>query len=267
MKSAIEERINKVKEDGRAAFIPFLTAGFPDRETSIKLIRALYENGADVIELGVPFSDPLADGPTIQKSSQIALERGMTPLDVLEIITEVNEYINCPIVIMTYFNPIFKMGLKNFASKAVKAGTSGVIIPDLPIEEADEWIEAAESFDLDTIFLVAPTTPPERMKKISSKSKGFLYHVSMTGVTGSAFSITNEMLEEVKKVKAVSSVPVAVGFGISRPDQAKAMAGTADGVIVGSALIRQIQEHNEPEAQIKAVSELAASLSAGCKKV
>lgn len=262
MKTAIQSAIDKALKAGRCAFIPFLTGGFPDPDTCVRMIKALADNGADVIEVGVPFSDPLADGPTIQTASRKALDRGVTPQVVFDVVGQAAKQTTCPIVLMTYFNPVLRMGLQQFAHRAIDVGAAGVIIPDLPADEAAEWMEASASVGLDTIFLVAPTTPPDRMKLIASLSKGFLYYVSTTGVTGRACAITDEMVAQINLAKSLSPVPVAVGFGISEPDQARSLAPLVDGIIVGSAFIREIQAHDTTDDQVAAVSRLAASLSA-----
>jgi len=238
-----------------------MTAGFPDSATCEKILVALAENGADVIEVGLPFSDPMADGPTIQWAGQKALENGMTPPRLFDMVRRFASSASTPMVVMTYFNPILRMGLEAFAGRAADSGISGVIIPDLPPEEAKQWREAAMKHGLDTIFLVAPTTPASRIEWISSRSSGFLYYVSMTGVTGSAFEISDNMLDQIRLARRASGLPVAVGFGISTPDQAARLAETADGVIVGSAMIRVVQAEEKPAAQIGAVSRLAAALS------
>jgi tryptophan synthase alpha chain len=265
MKSCIAETIGKVRQAGGSAFIPYLTAGFPDDSTCLDLLTALGENGADVIEIGLPFSDPLADGPTIQMSSRKALDNGITVQDVFNLAAKARERLDCPLILMTYCNPVFRRGPATFAAQAKESGIDGVIIPDLPVDEADDWLEAAERQDLDTIFLVAPTTTTARLRQIASKTGGFLYYVSMTGVTGSACTVSDEMLAHVRKTQAASPVPVAVGFGISEPDQARTLARVADGVIVGSAFIRTIAEEPGPAEQVAAVSRLAASLSAALK--
>lgn len=259
--SPIARAFSRATAEGRSAFIPFMTAGFPDLETCERILTALAENGADVIEIGLPFSDPMADGPTIQAAGQQALEKGMTPPKLLDMARRFASIAGTPMVVMTYFNPILRMGSETFAARAADSGISGVIIPDLPPEEADQWREAAIKHGLDTIFLVAPTTPKSRMEWISSRSSGFLYYVSMTGVTGSAFEISDGMLDQIRLARRLSAIPVAVGFGISTPDQAARLADTADGVIVGSAMIRAVQAEEKPAAQIGAVSRLAAALS------
>ncbi len=262
MSTAVETALRQVRANGQCGFIPYITGGFPDTSACLEIMTALDQSGADVIEVGIPFSDPLADGPTIQHASRMALDNGCTPIDVLELVRQAKERIDCPVVVMTYVNPVFRLGFKNFAQRSRDAGVDGVIIPDLPPDEADEWLEAAGAHGLETIFLVAPTTPRDRMEWVGSISSGFLYYVSMTGVTGSDFSVSDEMIENVRGAKAVSRVPVAVGFGISTPDQARSLAGEADGVIVGSALIREVLTHEGTDEQVLAVSRLASSLSA-----
>jgi tryptophan synthase alpha chain len=261
MTSTIEQSFARARETNRCAFVPYVTGGFPDYATCEEIIVALDRNGADVIEVGIPFSDPLADGPTIQTSSRKALDNGTTPAGVLDLVARVVPRLSSPVVLMTYVNPVMKMGFPEFASRAKVAGAAGVIIPDLPPEEAEEWVQAARACDLDTIFLVAPTTPPARMESIAALSRGFLYYVSTTGVTGGATAVSDEMLQHIGHARAASRIPVAIGFGIALPEQARALAGKVDGVIVGSALVRKIQEHDTAREQVQAVSELAASLS------
>jgi tryptophan synthase alpha chain len=266
MRSSIEQAIFTARDEERCAFIPFLTAGFPDTSTCVEILAALANEGADVIEVGLPFSDPLADGPTIQWASRTALDNGMTPDGVFRIVSQARSRFASPVVIMTYFNPVRKMGEVEFARRAADAGVSGVIIPDLPPEEADQWLEAAELHGLDPIFLVAPNTPNDRMKTIISKTRGFLYYVSTTGVTGTDIAVSPELTAHVKRTRASSDVPVAVGFGISTAEQARAVARVADGLIVGSALIREIQTRSDPVAQVDAACSLASVLTAGLQR-
>lgn len=261
MESRIEASIRQAGASNRCAFIPFLTGGFPNPATCVDILSSLADAGADVIEVGLPFSDPLADGPTIQHASQLALSGGVTPETVFNVIAQAGSKIECPMVLMTYVNPIFRMGVEEFASRAKDSGLAGVIVPDLPPEEADEWLEAAHKNNLDTIFLVAPTTPMERKRRIISKTRGFLYYVSMTGVTGSGFTLSDETMNDINETKNSSDTPVAVGFGISTPEQARKLADVADGVIVGSAIIREIQAHDSSKEQVDAVLRLATSLS------
>ncbi len=263
MKSAVEQAIRTANSEGRCAFIPFFTGGYPDEATCVEILAALGDAGSDVIEVGLPFSDPLADGPTIQASSQRALEQGITTEAVFRIVEKARRRVSCPLVVMTYVNPVFKMGVDSFAQRAQDAGISGVIIPDLPPEEAEPWQAAAGNHALDTIFLVAPTTPLPRLKTISRASRGFLYYVSMTGVTGSDFTVTPELLEGLRAAREVSSVPVAVGFGISTPEQAQALAPAVEGVIVGSALVKAAGSNGGEKHGVEAVHTLARSLRNG----
>jgi len=262
MTSVISQTFQKTREVGVAAFMPFMTAGFPNPSTFMEIIQVLDQNGADLIEIGLPFSDPLADGPTIQKAGQIALENGLTPPAVLDLAAKAKARIKSPIVLMSYWNPILQMGPASFAAGARDAGVAGVIVPDLPPEEAEAWLEAARSRDLDTIFMVAPTTTARRRQKILSVARGFIYYVSLTGVTGSEFTVTDELINDIGSLRQDSSLPVAVGFGVSGPVEARALAGAADGVIVGSALIRRIFTKDQPAEQAAAVAELAASIKA-----
>ena len=260
MKSTIEEAFAKAKQRGRCAFIPYLTGGYPDPDSCSDILKALDECGADIIEVGVPFSDPLADGPTIQRSGKIALDAGMTPQKVLDLVERVSGSLESPVVIMTYWNPILAMGPESFAEKAQKAGVAGVIVPDLPPEEAESWSDAARSAGLDTIFMAAPTTPDHRLKRIVSLTKGFLYYVSLTGVTGASLDMSDRLLGKIEKIRAMTDVPLAVGFGISTPQHAKSIASVADGVIVGSELIRRIPEDKGREDRVEAVRAYVSSM-------
>lgn len=267
MTSSIEQSIRKARSDGGCAFIPFVTGGFPDTDVCVDVLAALSENGADVIEVGVPFSDPFADGPTIQESSKMALDAGMTPAGVLKLVASAKPRLKCPVVLMGYYNPMLKMGLGEFAAGAKDAGVSGVIVPDLPPEEADEWLAAALPYELDTIFLVAPTTPHERLDRIVSKSGGFVYYVSMTGVTGSALTISDEMMNHIETIRNSSNLPVAVGFGVSTPDEAVSLAHVADGVIVGSALIKEMLNQPSPAEQVRAAARMTKAFTDALKSV
>jgi len=225
---------------GRAAFVPFVSGGFPSPDACAHLVLALDALGAEVIELGVPFSDPLADGPVIQAASHRALTAGMTPAGVLDLAAGLAPRIRAALVLMTYYNPVVRMGLGEFARRAAGAGAAGVIVPDLPPEEAGPWREAAGAAGLDTIFMAAPTTPQKRLPLILEACRGFLYYVSLTGVTGAALNLDGGAMAKLAAVRAKSPLPVAVGFGVSGPEQAAALAGAADGVIVGSALMRPL---------------------------
>lgn len=223
-----------------------MTGGFPNPEACREIILALDGCGADVIELGIPFSDPLADGPVIQASSKQALDQGVTPASVLALAAGLAPRLKAALVVMTYYNPMLRMGLARFADSAHQAGVAGVIVPDLPPEEAGPWLEAARAQDLDTIFMAAPTTTPQRLGVIRECCRGFLYYVSMTGVTGAGLNVGQELAQGVAQVRAGSKLPVAVGFGVAEATQARALAALADGVIVGSALVKRAQQAPSP---------------------
>lgn len=233
--------------DGRAALVPFLMAGDPDLERSEGLLRAAASVG-DILEVGIPFSDPIADGPTIQRSGQRALAAGVTMNDALELVRRLRRSVSIPLVLLTYFNPIFQFGLERFCSEAAEAGVDGVVIPDLPADEADALLAPARSAGIDTIFLVAPTTSDRRITMAAERSRGFVYCVSLTGVTGARTDFPVELTDLVRRVKSRTSQPVCVGFGISTPEQAASVAKVADGVIVGSALV-DVVERAGPKAE------------------
>lgn len=258
------ERVFKGLKNKRTALIPFVVAGDPDLKTTEELVLKMAEAGADIIELGVPFSDPLADGPTIQAASQRALQNGINLKDIFSL-AERLKGINTPLVLMTYFNPVFHYGLKDFAESCGRSGIDGVIIPDLPPEEAGPWMGEARRTGLDTIFLAAPTSPPDRIKLVSRYSRGFIYYVSITGVTGARENLPDELGPAVKRIKEQSKKPVAVGFGISTPEQAKRIGLFADGVIVGSAIVKMIEENlRHPELAGK-VKDFVSSFSEALK--
>ena len=236
------ERVFKGLKNKRAALIPFVVAGDPDLKTTETLVLKMAEAGADIIELGVPFSDPLADGPTIQAASQRALQNGINLKDIFSL-AERLKGINPPLVLMTYFNPVFHYGLKDFAESWGRSGIDGVIIPDLPPEEAGPWRGEARRVGLDTIFLVAPTSPPDRIKLVSRCSRGFIYYVSVTGVTGAREKLPEELEPAVKGIKEQSKKRVAVGFGISTPEQAQKVSLFADVIIIGSSIVKMIEEN------------------------
>lgn len=240
--SRIERVFKRLMGKGQPAFIPFIVAGDPDLRVTEALVREMADNGADILELGVPFSDPSADGPTIRAASQRALQKGVDLKKIFRL-TKKLMGIDRPLVLMTYFNPVFRYGLKRFAAECRESGVDGVIIPDLPPEEAGRWREEARGFELDTIFVVAPTCSPERIEQISKWSRGFIYCASVTGVTGVRRKIPKDLRSVVRRIKEESKKPVAVGFGISTPDQAREVGRFADGVIVGSAIVKTIEEN------------------------
>ncbi|MCL2045149.1 MAG: tryptophan synthase subunit alpha [Oscillospiraceae bacterium] len=224
------------------AFIPYITGGDPDMETTEKLIYALAEAGADIIEIGIPFSDPIAEGPVIEAASARALEAGCTTDKLFELVSRVSSRVDIPLLFMTYYNPVFVYGLSRFTDMCSQVGIDGLIVPDLPFEEREELLKPCQSCGLELISLIAPTSV-ERINNIASNSSGFLYCVSSLGVTGVRTSLHDYAANMISQVKEVSDIPCAVGFGISTPQQAKEIATFADGVIVGSAIVSIIEEH------------------------
>ncbi len=265
--SRIQITLENIKRNGEKALVPFLTAGDPDKKTTVDLIHTLIEAGADIIELGVPFSDPMADGPTIQAASERALESGMTVADVLDIVRTVRQTSNVPIVLMGYYNPIFRYGPSRFAADAEAAGVDGLLLVDLPPEESDEIHGDLKARGVDFITLLAPTTPDERMAQLAGVAEGYLYYVSMTGVTGSQKIDAEAIAEAVGKVQEKSRVPVAVGFGISTSEDAAAVGAFADAVVVGSALVKIIEAHGKSAELLPRVKEFISSLKEGMRKV
>ncbi len=216
-------------------------AGDPDLATTAELLLRLQDSGADIIELGIPYSDPLADGPVIQAAASRALKAGTTPKKVLDMLSSLKGRLSIPIILFTYTNPLLNIGMDRFCAEAAKAGASGIVVPDLPLEEADQFSPLAAEFGLDLVLLVAPTTPLERMKRISQKSRGFTYLVTVTGVTGERQELEGNVESLVEKLRSSSPIPVAVGFGISGPEQViKVRQWGADGAIVGSAFVNRI---------------------------
>jgi tryptophan synthase alpha chain len=267
--NTISEVFQKAKVHGNGALIGYIMAGDPKPELTAKIADALIKGGVDILELGLPFSDPIADGPTIQAASVRALAAGTTPVKVLEIAKEIRQSHDTPIVIMTYYNPVFRMGLERFFRLAKECLVDGVIVPDLPIEEADDYRKVANKFDVDTIFLAAPSTSNERLSRIVECSSGFLYLVSHFGVTGAKAAIEDSTIQLVKRVLPFTSgrIPLAVGFGVSKPEHVQSiMAAGADGVIVGSAFINLIQKHpSNIESVLKELQATASGLKAATK--
>ncbi|HEX7003014.1 MAG TPA: tryptophan synthase subunit alpha [Trueperaceae bacterium] len=258
--SRISEAFATASSENRAAFVPYLTAGFPDDQRFLAAARELLEV-ADLLEVGLPYSDPLGDGPTIQRSSQLALEAGVTPARTLELVSNLRAGTEKPLLVMTYYNPIYTYpgGESAFVRELRAAGADGVILPDLPPEEAEGLLPVARDVGLDTIFLVAPTSTEERLRKVTAACRGFVYAVSVTGVTGARDSVGAEVPELVRRVKQVSEIPVAVGFGVSSGATARPVARAADGVVVGSALVRLLEEGGSPAG-------LAREIAAACRR-
>jgi len=242
--SRIKNTFSRLKKKNETALIPYIMAGDPDLAVTKQLILALEKAGADIIELGAPFSDPLADGPTIQKAAIRSLRNNTSIADVLGLVAEVRTESKIPLILMTYYNLIFHYGEERFVRDAVAAGLDGIILPDLPPEEAGTLAPLAKKGGLDMIFLLAPTSTDERIKLVTKLSQGFVYYVSLTGVTGARTGLQQSIQESLQRIKTMTDKPVAVGFGISTPDQAAQVAQWgADGVIVGSALVKVIEEN------------------------
>ena len=239
---SISAAFTRCRVRGTGALVPYLTAGYPDGERSLALMKGMVGAGADIIELGIPFSDPLADGPTIQRASFQALERGMTVAGALGILRAFREEHDTPVVLFSYLNPLLRYGFSAFLADAQEAGAQGLLLTDLPTG-ADPGLEGQiEASGLDLIRLLAPTTSPERMAKVAEGGGGFLYYISRTGVTGARAELRDGLAREVEAIREKVNLPIAVGFGISTPQQAAAVAGLADGVVVGSALLNALDE-------------------------
>jgi tryptophan synthase alpha chain len=255
----IDKVFRRLKEKGEKALIPFITAGDPDLETSRRLALEIAARGADLLELGIPFSDPLADGPTIQAASQRALKAGVHFTDVLALAGSLRRETDIPLILMGYYNPILKYGLAKAAADAAQQGVDGFIIPDLPPEEAESWRLAARSAGIDTIFLAAPTSGPERLRVLGRLTRGFLYYVSVTGITGARTELPKELIRELEEVHRLVKCPVAVGFGISTPEQVKGLAPHVEGVVVGSAIVNRVGRLTGQKT-IKEIGEFVAAL-------
>ncbi len=268
MENRIDQRFELLRSKKEPAFIPFITAGDPSLDVTRGLILELERRGADIIELGIPFSDPIADGPVIQASYYRALTRGLKLADVLRLIKDLRNETDIPIVAMVSYSIVFKTGAEKFIDIARDAGLDGATIPDLPVEESETIIRAAEGKDFRIVCFVAPTTSPDRMVHIAKCTRGFLYYISVVGITGTRSSLPEDMTENIDRLKGMTDCPVAVGFGISTPEQARAVGRVADGVIVGSALMKEVERNKDrsPAEIIDAVGRLAGSLSEAVKK-
>lgn len=239
--SRIADTFTRLQAAGEKAFIPFITAGDPSLDITEQLILELDRAGADIIEIGIPYSDPLADGPTIQEAALRALQAGTRLPDVFELVKRVRPQVRASLVLFTYANPVFQVGIDRFFAKAREVGANGVIIPDLPLEESDDALAAAETNGVDLIPLVAPTSQ-ERIKKICAKGQGFIYCVAALGVTGVRDTLSDDLPQIIERVRACTDLPVAVGFGVGKPEHAETIGQYADGVIVGSAIVKRVSE-------------------------
>ncbi len=243
--SRIGRRFAELRQAGRVAFVGFITAGDPSLERTVELALRLEDGGVDVLELGVPFSDPLADGEVIQRSSQRALERGATLPRILEVVGRIRERSELPLLLFSYLNPLLRMGLGRLGESARAVGLDGVLVTDLPPEEAREWIAIARAHSLDTVFLAAPTSPNDRLQRIAEVCRGFVYAVSRTGVTGERVDVSADAAALLGRLRERTGEPVALGFGISTPEQVAQAAALADGVVVGSSLVRFLEENRD----------------------
>jgi tryptophan synthase alpha chain len=261
----IDERFLRLREKNERALMPYLTAGDPDLDTTRSLILEFEKRGADLVEIGVPFSDPLADGVTIQRASQRALRAGTTLGRILETVSMLRPRCRLPLILMSYVNPLFHFGFSRFAKEAAHAGVDGIIVPDLPPEEAAELIDATATRGVHAVFLVAPTTPRERIQRIVAASTGFIYYVSLRGVTGARSRLSDDLDASVRMIRAETDKPLAVGFGISTPEQVRAVAKVADGVIVGSAIVSLLEAIGGHEDPLERAGEFVASLKAATR--
>ena len=257
----IDTVFRRLKNRGEKALIPFITAGDPDLNTTKALALEMAARGADLLELGIPFSDPLADGPTIQAASNRALKKGVHLQEVLELAGQLRQKTEIPLILMGYYNPILQYGLERTAKEAKRLGVDGFIIPDLPLEEAAPWRRAAVAAGLAPIFLAAPTSGAARIKKAGRLTRGFLYYVSVTGITGARQALPGELVAALKEVRALVKCPLAVGFGISTPEQVQGLAPYVDGVVVGSAIVQRVAKLKGAEL-IKEVGDFIAALKA-----
>lgn len=241
--SRIETRFRELDERRAKGLVAYLTAGDPSLEATAELLAAVDRGGADVIELGVPFSDPLADGPVIQRASERALRAGATLRKILERLPRWREKVQAPVILFTYYNPVLRYGLENFARDMARAGADGALVVDLTPEEADGYVSAMRAQKLDTVFLASPTSTDERLTSVAQVSSGFLYLISRTGVTGERREIASTVRPLVERARRFTSLPLAVGFGLSTPEQVREVQSVADAAVVGSALVRAIEEH------------------------
>jgi len=259
----IQQTFQRAKEQGRACFVSYVCAGDPDFDTSLEVCRTLVNGGTDILELGVPFSDPLADGLTNQLAAERALYSGMDQVKVLKLVATLRqEFPDLPIVLYTYYNLIFSKGTEASVKSAADAGVDAFLTLDLPPEEADDMVDLCAQYHMQTVFIIAPTSPEDRIARICEKATGFLYYVSREGVTGERDDVAGDLADKLRLIKAYASLPVVVGFGISRPEHVQSIGKIADGVVVGSALVNFIASHpGDPEAIIRAVDAKIHSLA------
>ncbi len=259
----IDEKFETLKAGGRTAFIPYVTAGHPDVDTTVEIVLALEVSGADLMELGFPYSDPLADGPTIQDAFTSVLSSGFRLADAFEVARRVREKSEIPLLAMVSYSIVYRYGCERFITEAIAAGLDGAIIPDLTVEDGEEILDLAAARDFATVQLVAPTTEPDRERAIVERSTGFVYCISLIGITGARDKLPREFSDHVKRLKRMTDRPVCVGFGVSKPEHVELVAEIADGVIVGSALVKLIAKHaDDPEKLIAELSAFVTNLTA-----
>jgi tryptophan synthase alpha chain len=263
MRNELDLQLEGTRARGNLALVMYLTAGYPDAEATRRWGALLAASGATIIELGVPFSDPLGDGPTIQKSSQIALDGGMTMRGSLDLARAIHDAYATPVVIMSYCNPIFRMGVDAFATAAASAGVSGVIVPDLPIEEAVELADALMRAGVHLIYLLSPASTDERIRQTARVATGFVYCMALTGVTGARTNLAKDLPAFLRRVRELTDVPLVVGFGVSRPDHIRQLVPIADGAVVASALV-DLVEHTPMEGRDAAIAAFVKELHASC---
>jgi tryptophan synthase alpha chain len=264
--SRIAASFSAARKDGRAAFVPYITAGDPSLVRTVELVHALQRSGADVLELGVPFSDPIADGPTNQRAAERALAAGASLAKILGTVHEIRSQEEIPIILFSYSNPVVRYGIDQFAKDAAAAGVDGLLLTDVPVEEMSRFATPLKRAKIDPVMLVTPTSTKERIKAAAKIGRGFLYFVSRTGVTGTRPELASELAEQVRKVRKLSRLPVAVGFGISTPAQVKQVASFADGVVVGSAIVDRIEQVGNSDQLSDTVQSLVTPLAAACRR-
>jgi tryptophan synthase alpha chain len=261
----LNDTLAAAKTEDRAALIAYLPAGFPTVDLGIEAVKAAFDGGADVVEVGLPHSDPVLDGPVIQTADDIALRGGVRIADVMRTVREAHAATGKPVLVMTYWNPIDRYGVERFTSELAEAGGAGCILPDLPVEEAGLWREHAEKHGLATVFVVAPSSKDARLAKITAAGSGFVYAASLMGVTGTRESVGEQAQDLVRRTRATTELPVCVGLGVSNPAQAAEVAAFADGVIVGSAFVKRMLDAPDDGAAVAAVRELAGELARGVR--
>ncbi|MFB2934675.1 tryptophan synthase subunit alpha [Aerosakkonemataceae cyanobacterium BLCC-F154] len=258
--TSISDRFQFLRSQSQCALIPFITAGDPDLHATAEALKVLDRNGADIIELGVPYSDPLADGPVIQAAATRALQKGTKLDDVLKMLADVIPELTAPIVLFAYYNPIIHRGIENFLQQLSQVGVKGLVVPDLPLEEAESLLQPAKKFGIEVILLVAPTSSPERIKAIAQKSQGFIYLVSVTGVTGMRSGLESRVENLLQQMRQITDKPIGIGFGISAPEHAKQVKDWgADAAIVGSAFVKRLND-GTPSAGLTAIAEFCQLL-------